>query len=148
MTDYELAYLIGETAMNVQTMFMNVFSIVSAYLLVAYLLAARLTKTMLIIINTMFVLVMLSMTFTLIRHVAILVDLIEQVHLSAESGGGLAWHASSRTPLWLAQLMPAGMTFFLCVMTAGSLYFFFHTHKAHSQQNPMSSPLLPDDNTS
>ena len=135
MSEYELAYLLGETEMNMQTIFMNMFSIMSAYLLVAYLLAHRLTKSMSVIINGLFIFAMIFNAFIVQRHTSILFGVIEQVKLMADAGQGLEWHVSRTTPSWLLSISPTIGVVFTLIILVGSLFFFQHAKTANLERS-------------
>lgn len=130
MSEYEMTYLIGETAANTQAMLMNIFSIVSAYLVVAYLAAHKLTKIMVTFVNGLFISMMLVFSIQLERHVGVLNSLVKEAQSMAISGDGLEWHPSIETPLEVFGWLPLFVTMLCLVAMIGALAFFFHARWA------------------
>jgi small-conductance mechanosensitive channel len=132
MTEYELTYLLGETVANTQAMFMNIFAILSGYLLVAFFLAKRLTTSLSWFVNGLFTFAILVESSVIYRHVEIQVSLTRQIAHKAALGEGLSWHPVLKTPDWVMDIAPVITTAVFYSAAAAAIYFFCHARRTNS----------------
>jgi len=126
MTDYEILSLFGEFATNTQDTFVNYVSILFAFIIASYLVADRLTKTMVVVLIGLFSMVAIQ------QGTALLLHWNDQLGLLAEIRGRdeLDWHGANRAPAWFGLVFYA--TYFVTVFGGyiGSLVFFFDRRRA------------------
>ena len=130
MSEYELIYLLEEIRTNMSGMIMMVFTFVSSYLIVAFLVAHRLTRTMTVLLNILFVVMMLLTAGTQIRIGNNLVYVTDKMKEMAATGGGLAGHPVTASNGLSNAVGPvfSGITVLILL---GSLYFFFHARRTN-----------------
>ena len=129
MTEFELASLANETQNTSIGLLTTYFSLVSGFLVVAFLAAHRLTRTMVAGIVGLFVIWsfgFISVNLTVARNYY---GLLAEIRELAHAGKGFEWHAFQIAPDWLLQLRPYGSTIAAVIVAVGAVYFFFHCRK-------------------
>lgn len=131
MTEFELIYLLEETRSNMSDMTMTVLTMVSAYLVVAVLRAHRLTRIMIILINTLFVIMMIGTAFLQIKIGNNFAYIRARMVKMEQEGVGLAGHPALNEPEWAPSLIgPVSASITLIIMF-GALYFFSHARRTN-----------------
>lgn len=139
MTDYEIAMLFLETLNTVNTHFMNLVSIVSAFLLVAYFGAQLLTRLMVCSIITLYSVVMFYLSFSAFQEMSSFTGLIIEIRARIAGGSeALAWHAAQHAPDFTVPLGPSAIMTVMIMSYAASLIFFFDRRRT-SDVNPSLS---------
>lgn len=129
MTEYEMASLANEYLTTGLLFFSSYFSLVSAFLLVAYVVAHRLTRTMVATVVGIFSIACVMLTLTLYRLLEDWTGVRHQISDYAQAGKGLAWHSA-------AKFTPSGFALYIAptlwIMVAiGAVYFFFHCRRVN-----------------
>lgn len=121
MTDFEILSLFSEFAVNTQDTFVNYVGVLSAFIVAAYLVADKLSRTMVVAIIGLFSLVALQQGTALLLHWG------DQVGLLGEIRGreALGWHGANRVSPSVGLIFYT--TYFATVFGGyvGALVFFF-----------------------
>ena len=126
MTDYEMFYVFQENLNLIFTILMNYISIVFAFLVVGYLVSARLNTSMISIIIGLFTLVSFVMTFALNRTAQTILDIGEEIRNAVHNGtSSLGWH-NITDPEILIQGPMITFTSIMILAYIGAVIFFFH----------------------
>lgn len=135
LSDYELAYLIGETSLNTQMMAMNAFSIISAYLLVAHLFGSRLSWLLVGVLTMFYAFALLVQGFAILKHGTILASVVQQLQLRG-ADSTLAWHPSNDTSVAVMEAIPPISSIAMVVIFLGSLWFMWESHRGRFVKHP------------
>lgn len=126
MTDYEIAMLFLETLNTVNTHFMNLVSIVSAFLLVAYFGAQLLTRLMVRSVITIYTVVIFYISFSTFQEMSSFTGLIMEIRERIAGGSeALAWHAAQHAPEFTVPLGPPAIMTIMIMSYVASLVFFY-----------------------
>ena len=125
LTDYELIYLVIEQTIAMQTVTMNLFSIVSSFLLVGYFISSKLTRMMSGFVIALFVSVYGLMSFALVRTVQGFMAIMIQV----KTRPLLEWHPAFHTPEFAKTASFGVFMTLLIFVFVGSLYFYIEASK-------------------
>jgi len=135
MTEYELAYLVGEATINMQQVVMNSLSIVSAYLIVAVLFSHRLSKLLAAGITVLFVASMILQVIAMHNHAQAIYGLAIEIMDSVAKGGTLGWHPSAKTNPGVLYIQQFAVSLAFVLFSAGAIYFFYKMRKLNLQKN-------------
>ncbi|MCR9193832.1 MAG: hypothetical protein NXH88_03815 [Hyphomonas sp.] len=124
LSDYELVFLIGETSSNISDMAINAFSVISAYLLVGFFLAARLSRPMCLFVHALYLVGLVMLGFQLSKHMAIVAAAVDQLKQRTVETGSLAWHPSNASPAWYMDAQPMAATILFLLIAIASIWFF------------------------
>jgi len=126
MTDFEISYLLVDQGELLQASFMNLFSIVTSFLLVAYFISAKLPKRTSWFVVALFVLVYMMMSFQLVRVVQVFIAVLAQF----KGHPALAWHPAYSSPDAFSEMMIIALGLLLVFVLAGSLFFYARSRTA------------------
>ncbi len=137
MTDYELITFFYEGVNSLQVAFMNYVAVLFAFLIAAYLVAARLESSMVFIIVGLFTLVILQQSVTLVGFGYDVAALLSQIAARAsEDPTGVGWHGGA-TPLAGAVGAPvlrfSGAVIMIFSYIGGLVFFFHQRHVGRAQ---------------
>lgn len=126
MTEYEMAYLYSEMQLGIVAQWSLYVSVMSAFLIMSFLAAHRLSRAMSALAITLFswfwyVLLMLGY-----REYASFVGLMAEMKKFKEAGKGLYWHSATQTPEILLKVIPSAWIAFQLIFYAAAVGFFFH----------------------
>jgi hypothetical protein len=139
MTEYEMASLFNEYQNSAQTVLMNSFSIVSAFLITSYFAAHRLTRVMAAGVIALFSSSIFFETLRMMGQANSIAGLRAQIREFAQAGKGLTWHGSasvSSSPQWLVDVYPAIVVATALIIYCGTIYFFFHCRRVNRMAEP------------
>lgn len=125
MTDYEILSLFSEMGVNTQETFINFVGVLTAFIVAAFLVAERLTKSMAVLLVTLFSLVALQQGVALLLHWGDQVGVLQEIRGREE----LYWHGAHRAPKSVGAIFY--LTYFATVFGgyAGALVFFFERRR-------------------
>ncbi|MEQ1756519.1 MAG: hypothetical protein ABL973_20555 [Micropepsaceae bacterium] len=132
MTEYELGYLLNEYQNSFQAQLMNVFSILSAFAIVSFLAAHRLSRTMVTVSMALFTFWLWMEIWGMLGRTRQILTLRTHIQQVFRESGKMSWHISNQTsitPAWLTENLP---TIFLSVAVfcyVAALFFFFHCRR-------------------
>ena len=126
MTDYEMIDIFFVNLNLLFTILMSYVSIVSAFLVVGYLVSAKLKPSMVSIIIGLFTLVSFVMTFALNRTAQTILDMAEEIRNAVHNGtSSLGWW-NITDPEILLQGPMITFTSIMILAYIGAVIFFFH----------------------
>ncbi len=129
MSDYELVYFFMENINALQATFMNYVAVLFAFLIAAYLVAAKLESRMVFVIVGLFTLVALPQTFNIAGHGHDVAALASQIAArAAEDPSALGWHGTATPVLGIVGIPILRFSVVIVVLLSyiGGLIFFFH----------------------
>ena len=138
MTDYELINMFVEHMTLLQTILMNYVAVLFAFLIAAYLIAAKLESGMVFIIVGLFTLVALPQAINVIGIGYDTAAIAGQIASRAmQDSSGVGWHG---TTTWLGTIgitiLRASVLLVLVLSYLGGLIFFFHQRHVGRAQLP------------
>jgi hypothetical protein len=126
MTDYEFLSVFMASVETLWIVFSTFVSIVFAFLVVSYLVAARLDAPLAAIVMTLYTLVMLWATWALSRASASVTAIAGEIKASVQQGStSLGWHPAANTPDLVAAAIPTVITSIAVLTYIGSIFFFY-----------------------
>ena len=130
MSDYEMVSIFHENLSLIFTVLMSYVSIVSAYLVVGYLVSAKLQPVMVSIITSLFTLFSITLTFIMNRLASTFVGIGQEMRRAAsDSTSSLGWHNVTSEPEFLSAGAMFAFTALLILTYLGALVFFFHQRR-------------------
>ena len=130
MTDYELVSVFQENLNLIFTILMSYVSIVSAFLVVGYLVAAKLKPSMVGIITGLFTLISFTMIFVMNRVAQTFVAVGNEMRKVTNDGASsLGWHNITHEAEFLSGGIMFAFTSILILTYFGALIFFFHQRR-------------------
>ena len=129
MTEYEMVNMNNELVNTGIMMLTAYFSSVTGFLVAAYVVAHRLTKSMVAMIVGLFLWSCFTLTMTMYRLIVDFIGMRNQIYEYAQSGRGLTWHSASfnRIPDYSVYIVPATWT----IVAIAAIYFFFHCRRVN-----------------
>ena len=129
MTEYEMAYLFTEMQMTIIAQLSLYVSVMSGFLIMSFLAAHRLSRTMLVLAISLFswlwyVLLMLSY-----REMASFIGLMGEMRKFKDAGRGLNWHSAVQMPAILLAVVPTSWIAFQLSFYLAAVGFFFHCRR-------------------
>jgi hypothetical protein len=131
MTDYEMYYLIIESASVAFTVFATYLTIIFAFLVVGYLVSHKLHASMVAIVVFLFSLASLLCTLVVVRASEGMIGLTSQVGRAIREGhSGLTWtpYGDPNSAI-VNTVLTTGIPTLFFLAYAGALIFFFHQRK-------------------
>lgn len=130
MNDYEILSMTEEFVNTTWTIFATYVSIVFAFLVASYLVAAKLVARIVWIVIALYTLVALWAVWGLNRtSVSLVAAMAEIKRMVQESDSSLGWWPPASTPDLVLSLIPTVITAIAVFAYAGSVIFFFHQRK-------------------
>lgn len=129
MSEFELASLHSQMYVQAQAALSTLLTVMSGFLIVSYLAAHRLDRTMIGIGLTLYVGFSTFLVLGASRTMATYAGLSQQIVTFAQNGRGLAWHGATTAPIWLLELLPLFVVVAGSIGVAASVYFFFHCRR-------------------
>lgn len=146
MTEFEMAYLQNDMLLALAAASQYFFAMVTAFVVAAYLVAHRLTRTMVIIIVSMFTIASAGSIVMIFRIMQSLGGLANEMRAFAQAGKGLAWHSVMNMPPWGFESARYVGTALFIAAAAASIYFFFHSRRVNRiAEAPRANPQAQND---
>jgi hypothetical protein len=131
MTEFEMAYLFNDMQIALGATIQYNFAITTAFLAAAYLAAHRLTRSMVIIVVTIYAMTVVGNILMMVRIMQSLAGLAKEIQAFAQAGKGLAWHAVTNVPVWAFDSSRYTAILLFVGASAASIYFFFHCRRVN-----------------
>ena len=136
MTDYELVYIFTENLNSLQSAFMNYVGVLFAFLIAAYLVAAKLESSMVLIVVGLFTLIAFQQVAPVFGYGSTVGELGSQIAARAiEDPSSLSWHGTAKpwgaTALFITEFSE---TVVLVLSYIAGLVFFFHQRRVGRAQ--------------
>jgi hypothetical protein len=142
MTEIEMATLFNDMQTAIIAQLSLYVSIMSGFLLISFLAAARLTRPMLIMAISLFTWLWYVLLMLSYREMASFVGLMGEMRKFREAGKGLGWHNAAHTPSLLLELIPPSWIAFQIVFYGAAVAFFFHC-RSRDVSDPVSLTNSP-----
>jgi hypothetical protein len=138
MSEYEMASLLNDTGVAVLAQTQFYFAMLTAFLVVSYVVAHRLTRSMATVVVGLFF--SLGCTFNIYRLSRVAGGLMGKMHTVAASGKGLEWHPAKDVSEWALVIIgvPGAAVFVLA--TVAAIYFFFHSRRVNRKAEAAEAP--------
>jgi hypothetical protein len=143
MTEYELLNAIQGQVSIVLTDLTNMISIMTAYLVVGYFAAHRISWAMALFVTGLFLLWSLVTLGLAVGSLNLLLSLTDEMRAQAQAGHGFQWwpefKASSGFAGRIGTYLSLGV---MCLASLGSVYFFFEcrTRNMKAEAAPKDEP--------
>lgn len=134
MTEYEMAHLNNEYVNTGALLLSMQFSILSAFLVAAYVAAHRLTLVMSGFVVAAFVFSSIVLSMTMYRSIVDFIGLRHAMFVAAKEGKGLAWHSAAQFDMSAVVFPAASPAVFPTIwmaMALGAVFFFFHCRRVN-----------------
>lgn len=131
MTEYEMAYLHAEITNSTILIFTGFFTVLTAFLFVSYMVAHKLTRTMMVICVGLYLFLCTGTLVLNVRTLSNLAGLSLKMRTFAQGGNGLDWHWTASSPEWNMLAAPYVGAFLYSVAIVSSVYFFFHCRRVN-----------------
>jgi hypothetical protein len=141
MSEFEMAYLHTELFNAVQLTLTVYVSVLSGFLVLSYLAAHRLTRTMTAISLFVYAGFSATVVFGANRVLVSYAGLSREMHTFAGAGKGLAWHSTATLVPWLPEALPFAFLAAGILASIGSIVFFFHCRRVN--RNAQSGAWRP-----
>ena len=126
MSDYELLSVFMYSVETLWTVFSTFISVVFAFLVVSYLAADKLQKSLAAIVMALYTLVVLWATWALSRTSASVSAAAGEMKARVQDGGStLGWHPATHTPEFVIDAIPVVITLIAILSYIGSVFFFY-----------------------
>jgi len=130
MTEYEAAHLFKELLEGMHNASINYVTVLFAFLVAGYMVAARLNKTMTGILVGLFSFFSLVMIFIANRTMASITGLVEQLRKASANGDtALDWHPVVYQPANYGEIIMTVYTVLLLISYMAGLVFFFNCRR-------------------
>jgi len=130
MTDYEMIYTFNDYLNLVFTVLMGYVSIVSAFLIVGYLISSKLDSKMTSIVVGLYTIITIPMVFICQRLTDTFVSIVKEIRKAVNDGASsLGWHNITTEPEFLAQTIIIIIPIVMILAYMASLIFYFHQRR-------------------
>jgi len=129
LSNFELAYLLIETANLGSNLFLGAVTIMTGFVVIGLFFGQMLNRTMTGLLVGGYTLVMLGTTAQLNRLWANFLGLALEIRARHAETGAFEWHAIVHTPEVLLNFAPYFITLVIVGAYVGTLAFFFQTRK-------------------
>ncbi len=130
MTDFELASLYADVAMDVYTLFTVYYSIIFAFVVTSYFVARDLSRGLAVLVISLFVVTMSLAVFQQALSVMSLISLGQKIGVAVAAGqSDLEWQAVAYVPRRLLTLLPIAFNAANATIFFGAIYFFFQCRR-------------------
>ena len=126
MSDYELLDVFMMAVETLWIIFSTYVSIVFAFLVVSFLVAGKLQRSLAVIVIALYTLVVAWAVWAMSRGSASVAAIAGQMKLHAQDGSSsLGWHPAANTPDFVIWAIPVVITLIAFLAYIGSLFFFY-----------------------
>jgi len=130
MSDYELISLLMASVDALWLVFSTFVSIVFAFLVVSYLVASKLRRSLAAIVIALYTLVALWAGWAMSRGSASVSAIVGEINLHVQGGtSSLGWHPAANTPDLVIRAIPIVITLIAFLSYVGSMFFFYIQRK-------------------
>jgi hypothetical protein len=131
MSEFEMAYLQNDIMIALGSAVSYYFTMLTAFLVASYTVAHRLTRSMVAVVVSIFVLAATGSIVMIFRITQSLSGLAGEMRAFAAAGKGLKWHFVTQAPEWSLTMSRYVGTALFIAAAAGAVYFFFHSRRAN-----------------
>ena len=131
MTEYEMASLANDMLSTSNTILTTCFTVISAFVVVSYLVAHRLSRTMTVIVIALHIVWSLSLWAQASFALRSYYKLLRKMRNTAEPNGIFDWISPELAPSWLTDARPEMIGISLLLAVLASVYFFFHCRRVN-----------------
>ena len=132
MTEFEMATLFNDMQLAIVAQLSLYASIMSGFLIMSFLAAHRLSRTMVAVAISLFAWLWYVLLMLSYREMAAFTGLMVEMRKFKDAGQGLRWHAAAYTPVFLLDLIPASWIVFQFIFFAAAVGFFFHCRRENT----------------
>jgi hypothetical protein len=140
MSEFEMASMHATIYSAIQASLTVFITVLSGFLVMSYLVAHRLTRTMAVLGATTYggflIFNVLGTSGMLLTYA----KLSEQMQAYANTGKGLAWHGAADMPIAVIYAMQPLFLIAGLLVVLGSLVFFAHCRRANRQAEAAAQP--------
>jgi hypothetical protein len=129
MSEYEMAYLFNDMQLAIIAQLSLYVSIMSGFLIMSFLAAHRLSRTMLVVAISLFTWLWYVLLMLSYREMASFSGLMGEMRNFKDAGKGLVWHNAAYTPALLLELIPMSWIAFQFIFFIAAIGFFFHCRR-------------------
>lgn len=130
MSDYELISVFITSVDALWVVFSTFVTVVFAFLVVSYLVASKLRRSLAAIVMALYTLVALWAAWAMSRGSASVTAIAAEMKLRVQDGtSSLDWHPAANTPDFLISAIPIVITLIALLTYVGSVFFFYIQRK-------------------
>lgn len=132
MSDYELLSVFMAQVQALWEVFSTFVSVVFAFLVVSYLVASKLRRSLAAVAIALYTLVALWAAWALSRGAASVAAIAQEMKNHVRDGTStLGWHPAANTPDVVGDAIPIGITLIALLAYLGSVFFFYVQRRTH-----------------